>query len=182
MNKFKEELNTIKNDCIREQTKLVLDKVHPDFFTAAASSTGKYHPKYALGEGGLYRHTKAAVAILNDILNLAMCDNFHEDMKDYMRAAVILHDCCKSGKDWDSRYTVHEHPVLASDFVHEVLGECEFSEMVGHLIASHMGQWNTNFRSRVVLPVPSTDAERMVHLADYLASRKHLEFVFEEEE
>lgn len=32
-----------------------------DFFTQPASSSGKYHPSYALGVGGLVRHTKAAM-------------------------------------------------------------------------------------------------------------------------
>jgi hypothetical protein len=42
-----------------------------------------------------------------------------------------------------------------------------------------MGQWNTDKRSSVVLPKPKTVIEKLVHLADYLASRKSLEFNFE---
>lgn len=57
---FKKELSLIKNENIRNFVKEFLNTVPDYFFTVAASSTGKYHPNYALGEGGLVRHTKAA--------------------------------------------------------------------------------------------------------------------------
>lgn len=182
MNKFESELALIKNEEIRSSTEKVLERVHPEFYLAAASSTGKYHASYALGEGGLVRHTKAAVGIFESLMGLDMMDHFDDDMKDYMRAALILHDSCKFGMQWDSRYTKHEHPLLAQQLINEALGDCTYSEIVGGLVASHMGQWNTNFRSRVTLPTPSTDAARLVHMCDYLASRKFLEYVFEEEQ
>ena len=181
MNKFEKESSLIKNEEIRANTEKVLEAVHPEFYVAAASSTGKYHPQYALGEGGLLRHTKAAVGIFNSLMGLDMMDYFDDDIKDYMLAALILHDCCKSGIQWDSKYTKHEHPLLAQQLINETLGDCVYSEIVGGLVASHMGQWNTNFRSRIILPIPSTDAARLVHICDYLASRKFLEYVFEEE-
>ena len=39
------------------------------FFEVPASSTGKYHPEFALGDGGLIRHTKVAVRIAYELLN-----------------------------------------------------------------------------------------------------------------
>ena len=60
---FEEELQLIKDDGIRDLVVEVLKTVKDDFFHAPASSTGKYHPDYALGDGGLYRHTRAAVKI-----------------------------------------------------------------------------------------------------------------------
>ena len=182
MNTFEKELALIQNEEIRVNTAKVLEHVHESFFTAAASSTGKYHPNYALGEGGLVRHTKAAVGIFASLMELDMMDVFDGDLKDYMIAALILHDTCKSGIDWDGKYTKHEHPLLAQKLIAETIGDSVYSEIVGGLVASHMGQWNTNFRSRVILPTPSTDAARLVHLCDYLASRKFLEYVFPGEE
>lgn len=61
---FETELNSIKDKTIRKLTIDVLEKVNEKFFTEPASSTGKYHPDYAQGEGGLYRHTCAAVKLL----------------------------------------------------------------------------------------------------------------------
>lgn len=186
MEYFKKELSLIKNDKIREQTIFMLERVSPEFFKAAASSTGKYHPQYALGEGGLYRHTKAAVGIAASLLELDTYKNmFDNDTKDYIIAALILHDSCKHGKTWESKYTKHSHPVDAQSLIADNLEGEEnkiFVNTVGTYIASHMGQWNTCKWDRIILPTPVTNGQFFVHLCDYLASRKFLEYQFEDEE
>lgn len=186
MNKiyFEEELQMIKNEEVRQVVIEVLKRVNDQFYRAAASSTGKYHPDYALGDGGLYRHTKAAVKIANDILRLEWFDNeFTDDDKDIMLAALILHDTCKSGRDWDSKYTLHTHPIQAADLIGEVTNGTEYQSIgveIAKLVATHMGQWNepnrwAKYNDREVLPKPSNLDEFVVHLCDYLASRKYLE-------
>ena len=60
---FQNELAWIQDDAIRSFVHDALIKLPDYFFHVAASSTGKYHPAYALGEGGLVRHTKAAVIL-----------------------------------------------------------------------------------------------------------------------
>lgn len=181
---FEEELQMIKNEEVRQVVIEVLKRVNDEFYHAAASSTGKYHPDYALGDGGLYRHTKAAVKIANDILRLEWFDNeFTDDDKDIMLAALILHDTCKSGRDWDSRYTLHSHPVHAADLIIEVTCDTEYHHLgvaIAECVASHMGQWNepnrwAKYNDRGILPKPSNLDEFIVHLCDYLASRKYLE-------
>ena len=52
---------------VKRLVRIVLDKAPENFWTIAASSTGKYHPEYAAGEGGLIRHTKAVVRIADHI-------------------------------------------------------------------------------------------------------------------
>ena len=64
-----ERLNYIKNDRIKRSAEKFLDLLPDYFFTVAASSTGKYHPAFASGEGGLVRHSKVACYILNEIVN-----------------------------------------------------------------------------------------------------------------
>ncbi|MBO5710730.1 MAG: HD domain-containing protein [Rikenellaceae bacterium] len=186
MEHFIKELSFIKDDKIRQQTEKLLESVAPEFFQAAASSTGKYHPSYALGEGGLYRHTCAAVGIAADLLGLECYQNkFDDNARDYIIAAIILHDSCKSGICWDSKYTKHDHPIQAAKFVEMNLeGEEneEFVSNVSRLVASHMGQWNVARWDRTVLPKPEQEDEIFVHTCDYLASRKYLEYKFEEEE
>ena len=49
------------------------------FFEVAASSTGKYHPVYALGVGGLVRHTIAAVEIANEMYRMDMYGKHYSD-------------------------------------------------------------------------------------------------------
>ena len=49
---FKKELAYIKDEKIRNSLILILEELPDYWFSVPASSTGKYHPKYALGEGG----------------------------------------------------------------------------------------------------------------------------------
>ena len=44
-----------------------------------------------------------------------------------------------------------------------------------------MGRWNTSDYSDIVLPLPLTLTQKLVHMCDYLASRKQINFVFDEE-
>ena len=181
---FEEELQMIKNEEVRNLVVEVLKRVNDEFYHAAASSTGKYHPEYALGDGGLYRHTRAAVKIANDILSLEWFNKeFTDDDKDIILAAIILHDTCKSGKNWDSKYTMHTHPIQAAELIREVTNGTEYQGtgvQIARLVSSHMGQWCNpgkwnKYDDRTVLPKPEELDEFIVHLCDYLASRKYLE-------
>lgn len=177
---FRTELNTIINFNIRQFCIDMLEDAPDYFFTVPASSTGKYHPAYALSAGGLVRHTKALVGIANDLLALEQFD-FDNDTKDMIRVAGILHDAKKHG-DNGSVYTVFDHPVIAAEWVRnsksETISQADKNK-IASMIASHMGSWNTDKRSNIVLPKPVTAAQQFVHMCDYLASRKHLEYVFE---
>ena len=52
-------------------------------------------------------------------------------------------------------------------------------ELIADTISKHMGQWNIDKKSDIVLPKPNNKYARMVHVADYLASRKSLTMDFE---
>ena len=82
---FLEELELIKNDEIREITARLLDGAPDYFWHVAASSSGKYHPAYALGEGGLVRHVKAAVRFAH---HLFVINDFTDKEQDYVIAAL----------------------------------------------------------------------------------------------
>lgn len=149
----------------------------------AASSTGKYHPNYALGDGGLVRHTRAAVAIAKDLLGLEMYSRFTEDDKSIILASVMLHDGMKHGVSGGT-YSVASHPVDCAEWLdgnvdHNILPDEQFSKICS-CIASHMGQWNTDYKTKKeILPKPSSPIEKFVHQCDYLASRKYLEVNFD---
>src|SRR5574344_2142372 len=114
---FELELSSIQDEDIRNKTKDLIGKLPDYFFEVAASSTGKYHPSYALGEGGLVRHTKAAVAIAKDLLGIEMYDRrYTQQEKDIILAAVILHDGMKHGTA-GSNYTVATHPTEMAEFI-----------------------------------------------------------------
>lgn len=178
-------LNTIENEDIRHFAEECIETIPDYFWEVGASSTGKYHPQYALGELGLARHTCALVRFLNHILNVdCFGDKFTSREKDLMRVAGMMHDTRKSGDDTDyakSKYTKFDHPLLAANEIRSLIGfiSPEELEIVATTIESHMGQWNTDKRSSVVLPLPTNKYQKMVHLADYLASRKDIEVLFD---
>jgi 23S rRNA maturation-related 3'-5' exoribonuclease YhaM len=176
---FEKELTYIEDEEVREQCIEVLKHVNENFYKAGASSTGKYHPDYAAGEGGLYRHTVAAVKIAKSLFQIYGFDTRDES---YIIAAIILHDSCKHGKNWESKYSKHEHPNLARELVEEYATDDAFKFIVGGMVARHMGQWTTCKWSTVKLEEPENDMDLFIHLCDYLASRKFIDIKFEEEE
>ena len=58
---FEKELSYINNPRYKEGAQKLISLLPDYFFEVPASSTGKYHPSFALGSGGLVRHTKVAV-------------------------------------------------------------------------------------------------------------------------
>lgn len=177
---FEQELNLIQDERVKEFTKEML-LLAPDYFRVVpASSTGKYHPAYALGEGGLVRHTRAAVRIAHELLRVDAFKAFRSK-ESLIYSALILHDTIKHGLE-GSPYTVVTHPILAADFIYEHAKDedVELAERIGSLIESHMGQWNKDYKTKKeVLPKPHTKLETFIHLCDYLASRPCLTHDFD---
>ena len=170
------ELQLIKSDSLRAAVRRILDELVPQYFyVVSASSTGKYHPWYSLGYGGLVRHTKAAVKIAYDLLQLEQYQHLDSDA---IISALILHDTFKHGKQCE-QYTVAEHPLVAANEIMRWAKENLPVELQGcfnvicSLIESHMGQWN-EVAHKPILPKPITQDQKFVHLCDYLASRKYI--------
>lgn len=182
---FKTELSYVKNDGYRKNGEILLELLPDYFFEVPASSTGKYHPSFALKEGGLVRHTKAAVRIAYELLNSMIGDVFTSDEKDLIILALIFHDGLKHGKIKEE-YVKFEHPLLAADFIRENKGKTSFTDnevkFLENVISSHMGPYNTNKYSNVVLPKPINKYQKFVHMCDLLASRKFLDVKFENNE
>lgn len=186
---FEHELELIHDDTIRKTVSKILCYMPDWFMKEGASSTGKYHPNFAKGEGGLYRHTCAAVKIYVDLIELEMYESIYT-YRDWSIAAIILHDMCKYGyNDKPTRYTQFKHPLIVREWLEHlqltddnntIINE-EFINNVCRLVESHMGQWTTNkYEPDIQLPKPITLEQQLVHLADYLASRKYLEVNFNE--
>ena len=182
---FEEELKYLKSDKIRKAC-LEMTKLLPDYFyEVPASSTGKYHPAYSLGEGGLLRHSKAAMRIGYELLqNPSIGDKYTDDEKDLMLMALLIHDGLKSGNPQE-KYTRFDHPLLMADYLmdcEENLGlEVEEIEFLGDVIKTHMGVWTTDYNGNEVLEKPKTKYQNFVHMCDYLASRKCILVPFDKE-
>lgn len=178
---FNLELSYIKTNKLKELAEIAIDNLPDYFFSVPASSTGKYHPKYALGDGGLVRHTKAAVRIANHILNLEQSKmQFNEIERDYMLVALILHDGIKQG-DGATGFSTSEHPLDCAKWLlmNEIFisFDMEDRKAIALLVASHMGEWN-KVKGVDILPKPNSEMQKFVHMCDYLASRKDIEIIF----
>ena len=179
-------LDSFENNDIKEFAIALLDNIPDYIWHVGASSTGKYHPAYSLGEGGLMRHQVAVVRFLNFFFALEQYNSkFTSREMDLMRVAGLVHDARKSGSQEDyakSKYTKFNHPMLMADVVRSFDGKYlnhDELDLIANTISKHMGQWNTDKKSSVALPKPDDKYSRLVHLADYLASRKCLTMDFE---
>lgn len=203
---FQKEIGYIKNNIIKTIVTDTLNNAPECIVHIPASSSGKYHPSYSLGEGGLMRHIKAAVGIAHSLIATEIFKNFifGSDEKvdsemidlyaDCAYAALILHDCMKPDVESENKSTRFDHPLLgaklftdtANDFISHYCISVKDKEvlqtsvpLIKSAIESHMGQFTTsNYMPDVILPKPKTTLEVFVHQMDYLASRKYLVFDF----
>ena len=178
-------LATIANEDIREFATVLVDGLPDYIWHVGASSTGKYHPAYSLGDGGLMRHQIAVVRFLNYFFELEQYATIGSRKMDLMRVAGLVHDGRKSGEQVDyerSKYTKFDHPIQMANVIRSYDGQYlnhDELEFIAHCVESHMGSWNTDKKSSVVLPKPEDVYQHFVHLADYLASRKDLTMAFD---
>jgi hypothetical protein len=180
---FRLELDNIKSPDIKNFTEQMISRLPDYFFEIAASKKGK-HPQFAMGDGGLVRHTICAVRLA---LELFRCDtvtgNFSDRSKDMIISSLILHDGCKHGIE-QSKYRV-DHPLEIVRFCNQQTDikenlDDEIFKGIMDGIATHMGQWNTEFGTgREVLEKPKTGVQKFIHMCDYLASRHCLGFDFD---
>ena len=108
---FEDELNFIINPQIRLFAETAIGSLPDYFFEVPASSTGKYHPSYSLGSGGLLRHTRAAVRIAIELSRIEWW-NFSQDEMDLIVVSLMLHDGWKSGLP-KQEFSVADHPNVA---------------------------------------------------------------------
>ena len=183
---FKKELDYIKDERIRKSCSTILDILPDYFYEIPASSTGKYHPSFSLGDGGLVRHVKVAVRIAKELLdNPCIGNKYNQNEKDMMIMTLILHDGLKSGLV-HNRYTQANHPTLIKNFVIENKDKIELTDkeldFFAHAVESHMGYWNTDYDGNEILPRPKTKYENFVHMCDFLSSKRFLDVKFENNE
>lgn len=188
---FKEILDTFENNDLKEFCDQCLDTIPDYFWTVPVSSSKKYHGAAYVTEGGLARHTLALCRIMNHLFGIDCVKNQYTSReRDLLRIAGLMHDSRKSGSQEDyekSKYTKFDHPLLASNEVAKVWNDyngekmsIEEANLIRSAIESHMGQWQTDKRHpEVVLPTPQDKYQILLHMCDYLASRKDIEVLFD---
>ena len=188
---FKGSFQLINNLQVRKFAQWITRNAPDYFFEIPASSTGKYHPKYSLKDGGLVLHTLSTIIFANHLFPLY---NFNQLEQDLIIASLIMHDMAKNGIEiengkvvQESNYTVAKHPIAICEYVEylyktsdEVDDDIIFIFKEGYWdiikgnIQSHMGQWNKDRSGKEILPLPATREQFFVHQCDYLASRKNV--------
>lgn len=207
---YQKEIAFLRNKTLQQIISEVMNMAPKCIQTIPASSTGKYHPNISLGEGGLVRHTKSAVGIARSLTksnlfkdlvfstNLGIETTKTENellpiLEDVVIAALIIHDSMKPDNT-PKHYTVFEHPLLAAKLFKEIATKYISNEnieymkivipLIYHCVASHMGKWNKNPRNfnSLVLPEPKNGCEQIVHLCDFIVSRRYFGYDFDKGE
>lgn len=170
-------IERIPHHAFRHLTERALEEAPAAFWTAPASTSGKYHPADSLGKGGLVRHTRKVFRLTLDLLDMRGIDP--TDVRHSIAlSAALLHDSRKVLNE--GQHSVFEHPLIAAVAVNELLpAYCDVittreGMLLCQAIRSHMGRWTTSKHSSHTLPEPLSTIDHIVHTADYLASRKHI--------
>ena len=171
----------------RSLTEFLIEQLDDYWFIKPASSTGKYHPKFNNGEGGLVRHSlnvcmwwqQMYKAFEQELISFSGRD----DMYDLGLIACLFHDAKKYGDaEENSRWVKKDHDVRSMEwFLHNVeiyehMNDMNFDNKVINYIANaidhHNGPWSTH-------GAPRTIFERLVFICDYASSQKiHEQEVF----
>jgi HD superfamily phosphohydrolase YqeK len=167
---FEKEISLIEDKSLQDFTVFYLDNFVPNYFwKIGASSSGRFHPQFAQGDGGLVRHTKAVVLFAQELLHNSY-SYLEQVYKDYVILACIVHDTIKYGfKEFD-KTAYSEHAENASERVSKAWEEYfqEYApQFLLNAISAHMGKWGNTKQM--------TNIDRCVHTADYVASRNFID-------
>jgi hypothetical protein len=175
------ELGYIQDIKIHEWTAKTLQNAPDYFFTASASSTGKYHPPCTLGEGGLIVHVQRAVFFAN---RLCSGQGVVGRNRDIVLSATILHDIAKTGQGSGAYSDYVNHPINAIKYLYGVIVDgttlkttnagLDLGSIVEiyDCIRFHMTLWSPE---NIKKPIEHyTQLELIVGTADYLAATKEV--------
>lgn len=177
---FKELLDKFETDEMRLYCEDMIENIPDYIFTMPSSTSGKFHNVTQCQPHGQIYHIVMFGAIMNYRLALKCNKEKFNDpiIRDAMRCVPCFHDAVKCG--WNgSQYTVHEHPILAGQWVRETKVEHDIDggtkEMIARMCERHSGEWTSSKRSKLVLPEPETEAEIFCHECDILSSRADID-------
>lgn len=179
---FQKLLDEFETDEVRLYCEDMIKQIPNYIFDMTSSTSGKHHNKtQCLPHGQIYH-----IIMFGTITNYRLSLKYNKEKKfpeprirDAIRCVSMFHDALKCG-DGTTSFTVHEHPLLAAEWVRTANVEHDIDqglkEFIADMCAAHSGEWTTAKRgSKVVLPEPKIEAEIFVHECDYLASRSDID-------
>lgn len=171
----------------RSLAEYLIEQLDDYWFIKPASSTGKYHPKFNNGEGGLVRHSLNVCMWWQQMYRAFEQEltsfSGRDDIYDLGLIACLFHDAKKYGDaEENSRWVKKDHDVRSMKwFLHNVeiyehMNDMNFDNKAINYIANaidhHNGPWSTH-------GAPRTIFERLVFICDYASSQKiHEQEVF----
>ena len=179
-------IDDLETDEVKKLAMAVIQDLPEYWYDVAASSSGKYHPAYTVGPHGLFIHSVVVLKFASYMLEIEQYKTqFKPEERDAIKLGAFCHDGNKHGTD-SHGHTIFSHPIVMAESVRKYKGKGiasdEIIEFVANLIETHMGEWNTNKREpNTILPKPTSLGQQLLHLADYLASRKDVEIHFDNE-
>lgn len=178
-------LNKFETDEIRNYCTDMIKEIPDYIFTIPSSTSFKYHNKTQCQPHGQIFHILMFAEVMNYVLGLEYVkEKTNERQRDCLRCTPIFHDAIKCGLK-GSQYTVHEHPMLAGEWVRNTSVEHDVDAgtkaYIARLCESHSGEWTSTKRSKTVLPKPENDEQFFVHMCDYLASRSNLDMIYSDD-
>jgi 23S rRNA maturation-related 3'-5' exoribonuclease YhaM len=196
---FDTQINMIDHDAIRKFVKEMLTESSDYNAIGPAASSGKYHPIESLGRGGLVRHTKAVVHIVNRMMQ---CNPYYDvaNRRNVVIAAAILHDMNKFEDETGLEHTINTHPIAMwkriiekkqtkynDSYIHDEIYQ------IANLVLVHMSRWNkyevnkderkkdpTIEAKYETTPLPDTQEAWLLCYADMVSSDKMTHFNFDE--
>ena len=169
---FAFELSEIKDENLKKFLTIILEGTGDWFYHDPASTSGKYHPQYALGDGGLMRHTRSVAYWTKELCRTELFD-VNERQAELLYVAAILHDIRKhtaTGGYIQKHARAAYDLILAKQAEYPELLSKEEAQYMADAVSTHMGIWGVKDGERK----PSSDAEKLLHIADYNASRKEI--------
>lgn len=181
-------IDVISNPKLKLAVKIFLKEYGFKLHYMPSSFTGKYHPKDEMGEEGLIIHTNRVCWF---ITRMSEAYGWDQPTLDKMLTAALFHDSGKvlqtegesvleyKGKE-KKRYVKltkkmtgrDTHPYLSLRLAQKYLEKAGVDSLLTKEITSmiycHMSHWYPWY------PLPFTHEEKMLALADYLASRREL--------
>lgn len=177
---FQPLLDKFEVEEMKSYCKDMIKQIPEYIFIMPSSTSGKYHnATQCLPHGQIY-HIIMFAEILNYLLALKCNqDKFRSpEQRDAMRCVPIFHDAVKCGFD-GGQYTLHEHPMIAGEWVRNTQVEHDISdkakEAIARMCERHSGEWTTSKKSKTVLPEPENEMERIIHMCDILSSRNNID-------
>ncbi|MEI7436258.1 MAG: hypothetical protein WCL16_05580 [bacterium] len=155
------------------------------FFEEPASSSGKFHPYYANGRGGLLRHTLSALEEAERIIRVPKEDRLSAERCDEVRIAVLLHDILKYGdvneyeigkRAGRKMHTHADHGFFAAACFNNFAAsrglDSKRARIISVALSGHMGVFAPRHLDFEVASHDEQDVLYIVTRADFLVSQK----------